>query len=79
MDVRHVSGVQGGVWGGRQLGGGDEHRRAGWVYECGGVVRRGGGVICHDDEQGDYWGREHERERGELRDEKVRCQAGQTV
>ena len=74
MDVRHVRGVQGRIWCGRQLGGGDEPRRGVWVDEHGGVVRRGGGVVGYIAEQGDDWRRERQREWVELRDEKVRCE-----
>ena len=72
VGVGDFSDVQsGGRGGGKRAGGGDVR---GGVWDGDGccVVRRGRGVYAAGGERGDDGRREHDRERGELWDEKVR-------
>ena len=78
VDVGHVGGVQGVGRAVRERGCGGDRGGAGWVGDGGGVVRAGGCVECEGSERGRWLVGEHDDERGELRDEKVRggCESG---
>ena len=71
VGVGHFSDVQsGGRGGGKRAGGGDV-RGGAWDGDGCWVVRRELGVYAAGGERGDDGRREHDRERSELRDEKV--------